>query len=114
MYVFQAMAFIYCLSQSKLKPIYTVYVVKGFFILIQNIDPPLLFLYLQGNATLHLYPHFEPLRQIEGKICFILNKLQSCDKNSVSGLFIPSNHIARGSRNLTSFIVIYLYLDIIY
>lgn len=22
---------------------------------------------LQGNATLHLYPHFEPLRQIEGK-----------------------------------------------
>lgn len=23
--------------------------------------------FLQGNATLHLYPHFEPLRQIEGK-----------------------------------------------
>ena len=22
---------------------------------------------IQGNATLHLYPHFEPLRQIEGK-----------------------------------------------
>ncbi|KAL8571530.1 hypothetical protein ACOMHN_056825 [Nucella lapillus] len=22
---------------------------------------------LTGNATLHLYPHFEPLRQIEGK-----------------------------------------------
>lgn len=22
---------------------------------------------LQGNATLHLYPHFEPLRQIESE-----------------------------------------------
>lgn len=77
--------------------------------------PPLLFLYLQGNATLHLYPHFEPLRQIEGKICFIMDHYYNhVTQNFVSGLFFLSNHIAKGSRNLTSFIVIYLYLDIIY
>lgn len=26
----------------------------------------------QGNATLHLYPHFKALQDIEGKIIFIV------------------------------------------
>ena len=66
---------------------------KSFKIIWSAIVSNLCFFFPQGNATLHLYPHFEPLRQIEGECQILCDYLTDITLQTFASSHLCVNHL---------------------